>query len=180
MGKIKRLGICAAATIIYLAIGCLLGLGVMAIMPGCAAITPITSGVSVCDSVPDGETSAICALADKMGITPEEISEGIKVANLVGLSKPYYTAVEAKDFLELIRKNIKAAKKSGATVTLDQVFEYAGAKWKLLTPQTQGIINILNPVNLKAYGVKLNMSDYDFDLLLIGIDEQMEVVEPFL
>jgi hypothetical protein len=176
MERLKRGNWILRAVMGIVAIGllCLTG-------PGCATLTT-TSGATtpVCDKVPEGQTSAICALAAKMGTKPETISRGIKVGNLVGLVKPYYTAKEAEIFLNKIKKVVEDARAKGATYTLDQAFEYAQTEYKLLDPIVQGIISIINPVDLSKYGIKLNMCDYDFELLLLGIDEQMKVVKPFL
>lgn len=146
------------------------------ILGGCASIQ--TS--NVCQSVPEGQVSAICTLSDKMGTTPENISKVVQISIGLGIETGDIRVKQAKEYLDKIKAKATEAMDSDYTITFEEVLNYAMDEYNKLPTTTRLLITVINPVDLSKYGIKIPCIPYDFEMILMGIEEQYKVVNIYL
>jgi hypothetical protein len=149
---------------------------VMMFLPGfkCASVQ---TKPSVCDTVPEGEHSVICDLAEKSGTTPEMIAGVLKLANVGGLSGKLYTAQEASVFLDGIILTLETLEEG---ITYTDAVKYILLKMEGLTPEVQALFIVLDDFTGYQFETPQLLSDFDINLLLTHLKEQKALLAPFL
>lgn len=144
---------------------------------GCVTTTQTSS---VCDRIPPGQYSVVCQVAEHLGQPPEKVAAVLKVANLAGLASEAYTAQRARDFIAELRDFVVASK--GTSLTYAALVRYATTKYASLPPEVQASMIILqSAAGVQVEGLDgLLLSDYDFQLITGHLDEQMQIILPFL
>ena len=145
---------------------------------GCA-----TTGVqkpSVCDTIPEGQTSIICDLSKQTGQPPEVVAGILKIANIGALSGHLYTAQqaalvidEAIGFLEIIQEN-------NSELTYVVVVQYILTKLEIMPPEVQAIFVVLEDFMYHDFGGIRILSPFDIGLLLKHLKEQKLFIAPFV
>ncbi len=133
-----------------------------------------------CTSIPEGEYSVICEISIKVGTTPETVGTVIKVADLVLLDETH-TAQQAYDFIEGLKSAALNTKAAGSTSYLT-VVTYFAARYVELPAKVQAAIVIIKDfyiTNDPILQVK-RLSAYDWKIILDSLQEQQEVLLPFL
>lgn len=150
---------------------------------GCSATQETATKVGVCELIPEGSYSALCSISGATNIPLETVSGVLKTANLTGLTITAYTAQEALDFIDDIRTYLKTAQ-NGPGLLYSALIEYLSVKYGLLPATVQGMITIssqLIAIDLSGItdAAKV-LSDYDYELLYLHLDNQEEIIRPFL
>lgn len=166
----KRMRFFCGLIVMVLAIGM--------VMAGC--VTAIIPQEGVCDKIPEGSYSVICQIAEKMGTTPETMAGLLKVGNLAGLATSAYDANQASAFIEDLKTFLENSKAQGLAYAA--VLEYAQGKYAKLPLQVQAsltLIETVGGVQIAGMGDTL-LSDYDYELLIGHLDDQLKLLAPYL
>ena len=156
----------------------LLILLVLFVAAGCA-----TTGIqkpSVCDTIPEGQTSVICELAGKVGQRVETVAGILKLSNVACLAAKLYTVQEAQDFIDDTIKNLLAIQQGGGGLTYLTAVQYIANQLKLLTPEAQLLFIVLKDFMYFDFGEERLLSDFDIGLLLKHLNDQRAILLPFL
>lgn len=147
---------------------------------GCATTTIINE--SVCDSIPEGSYSVLCAISGATGISLENVSGILEAANLTGLTVSAYDAQEAMEFIGEIRTYIERAQ-NGYGLLYSTLMEYLEIKYGMLPAAIQALITISTQVaGIDLSGIQAAtqvLSDYDYELLYLHLDKQETIIEGF-
>lgn len=158
---------------------CIMLAMIMIVAPivGCGTLTTTTD--SVCNNIPEGQTSVICAVADYYNVAPESVAKIIKIGNVAALAGDVYSAKSAMAFLDEMEAFLKESKVNGLTYAA--AITAAKAKYEVLPEKTKGVLVILEEfvVAPTAYAGD-PLQDYDYTILLMGIEDQRKVIRPFL
>ena len=161
----------------------LISIAVAFLVSGCSMISTTTkdSGISVCDAIPEGQTSVICELAEKKGTTPEDIAKILKATNLLLLSEDKYTAKQAKKFIKGVIEDVEKAQKESVTITYEDVLLYVNGKKEIVSPTVIAAYEILDPDTLSS-GITITnpLSQYDIELILVHLEAELDLVKLFL
>jgi len=149
----------------------------MIMFMGMILIACATSG-TICQDIPEGQNSVICMLADKMGTSPEAMSQILQVANFVALEKSLYRAVEAQEFVDEIIRDLKGIKEN--TITYTEAVNYVNKKYNILSKEVQAVFIIINPADLATKEIKIPLSEYDINLLIGHLEKQKAIIEVYL
>src|SRR4030042_144288 len=141
----------------------------MIIFMGMLLMACATQGI-ICQNIPEGQVSVICALAGKMDTSPEAISQILQVANFVALEKSLYKAVEAQEFVEEIIDDLKNIKAN--TITYTEAVNYVNKKYNILSKEIKAVFIIINPADLATREIKIPLSEYDINLLIGHLEKQ--------
>ena len=145
---------------------------------GCA-----TTGVqkpSVCDTIPDGQTSVICDLAKQVGQSPETVAGILKLGNIASLAGHLYTAQEASLFIDMVIDYLKFTQANGTGVTYMFAVEYILYTFSFMSPEAQAVFIILQDFMNFDFGETRLLSDFDIGLLLKHLNDQKALIAPFL
>ena len=145
----------------------------------CLAGCALQPGVSVCDKIPDGETSVICEVAATMNVTPEAVSNFILLANTTGLITEAYTATEASAVIDTVEKFVKEGQGTG--LTYDGLIQAALIYHGTLTPKMQATFIVMQEFMAvpEVPGVKI-LTEYDYKLIFAALGKERRVIAPFL
>jgi hypothetical protein len=145
---------------------------VMLVAAGCA-----TTEKSVCD---DNEDAVICKLADKMGQSPEQVAQVLKIANITALAGDVCTARQAMDFVADLQVFLKDAQASNATYWT--VIAHIVAKYQALPPDVQIAFLLLQTVaGVQVPGMESEpLTDADYAMLSYHLNEQLQIITSFL
>ncbi len=146
----------------------------------CACATNFASNESVCAKIPDGQTSVICQISEKVNVTPEAVSGVLKIANLAGVASKTYTVSQALAFIDRMEIILKDVQISGITYADFVIF--ITKEYNALPPEVQALFVILEDFKLidipEIQLVKL--TDYDFGMISRHFAAQRKVLMPFL
>lgn len=147
-------------------------LAAVLVVSGCA-----TTEKSVCDDTPD---AVICKLADKVGQSPEQMAQLMKIANITALAGDVYTARQAMDFVADLQVFLQDAQANGATY--GTVIAHVVAKYQVLPPDVQVAFLLLQTVaGVQVPGLdNAPLTDTDYAMLSYHLNEQIQVITPFL
>ena len=144
---------------------------------GCA-----TTGVqkpSVCDTIPDGQTSVICDLAKQVGQSPETVAGILKLGNIASLAGHLYTAQEASLFIDEAIEHLIFFQGMD-TLTYVSVVQYTLNKLSMLSPEAMALFVVLEGFTSYDFGEVRLLSDFDIGLLLKHLNDQKALIAPFL
>jgi len=140
-------------------------------MVGCSITQSSTT--TICDQIPEGQSSVICAAADELGVTVEETAKLLKLANSGLIISDKASAKEVLSFI-VDTKQLLNSLSNG--LTLKEVLSYTEWGYDSLSLESQVLVSIIDPF----VGVEINVSEYlsDFDiyLLLSHLDDQEDMV----
>jgi hypothetical protein len=144
------------------------------ILVGCATTQ---QPPSVCDNKPD---SVICQVAAKVGQTPEQMAQVLKIANITALMNDVYTAQEAAAFVADLQAFVKTCRESQATYAT--VISYVVLRYNKLPPKVQIAFLLLQTVaGVQVEGLNDRpLTDDDYDMLEYHLNQQMQIITPFL
>jgi len=143
-----------------------------------AGCTTIATKPSVCDNIPEGMTSVICATSTKLGITPESISSIITITNLSALVSGVYTAEEALAVINTMETFVIDARTNG--ITYGSLIQIALKYHKSLKPEAQALFIVLQEFVVMPPELEQELlTDYDFALILQALEKQRRAVTPF-
>ena len=147
---------------------------VFLILAGC---TTTQQPTSVCDDKPD---SVICQVAAKVGQTPEQMAQLLKIANITALAGDVYTAQEAAAFVADLQAFVKTCRETHATYAT--VVSYVVLKYNKLPPKVQIAFLLLQTVaGVQIEGLNNQpLTDNDYDMLEYHLNQQMQIIAPFL
>lgn len=145
---------------------------IMLVASGCA-----TTEKSVCD---DNKDAVICRLADKMGQSPEQMAQVLKIANIGALAGDVYTARQAMDFIADLQMFLRDAQQSNATYGM--VVSYVVAKYNVLPPDVQVAFMLLQTMSgVQVPGLDSEpLTPADYAMISHHLNEQMQIITPFL
>jgi len=148
---------------------------VVVFLAGCVTAPPTTQ--SVCVDHPD---AVICKLAGKMGQSPEQMAQVLKIANITALAGDIYTARQAMDFVADLQVFLKDAQASNATY--GTVIAHIVAKYQALPPDVQIAFLLLQTVaGVQVPGLDSEpLTDADYAMLSYHLNEQLQIITPFL
>ena len=150
----------------------------MAFLASCASIN--INKPSVCDTIPEGQTSVICDLAEKVGQSPETVAGILKLGNVAALAGHLYTAHEASLFIDEAINQLEFNSASGRGMTYKSVAQYLLATFSMLSPEAQALFIVLEDfINYDFEETRL-LSDFDIGLLLKHLRDQKALIAPFL
>lgn len=130
--------------------------------------------------VPKAENSAVCAVADKLGVTPEDMDKTLLALNVGALEMDLYTAQEAKKYLDVIIKEIEIFREAGPKYSYLDAINYLNEKLNALPPRVQVAFIIFNPQELSQYIIENPLTQYDYDLILLHLVKQRMVVSFYM
>lgn len=147
---------------------------VFLILAGCATVQ---QPVSVCEDKPD---SVICQMADKLGQTPEQMAQVLKIANITALAGDMYTAQEARAFVTDVQTFVKTCRETHATYVT--VISYVVLKYNKLPPKVQVAFLLLQTVaGAQIEGLNDQpLTDADYDMLEYHLNQQLQIISSFL
>lgn len=165
---------------LVMALGIVIGIACIAYsllsLPGCK-----TEG-SVCENIPEGQTSFICKATDAINVSPENLSKMLLITNLAALEANHYTAQEAMTFIEAAEDKLNAAKGLN-TLTYGDVVNYLLSTYGGLSPAAQAVFTIVDPlsslISMDSHFPDL-LSDFDIDLLLAHLLKQKTIIKLYL
>lgn len=148
------------------------------VLAGCG-IPLTTSTDSVVNQIPDGQTSVICDVATAFNATPEAVARIIKIQNVAAIAAGVYSPEQAMAFLDDVETFLVNAQTAGLTYTA--AVTAAKNKYGRLPPEAQAVLIILDDfIDVpEKYSARL-LTDYDYKILLMGIEDQRRVLLPFL
>ena len=145
-------------------------------LTGCSMFQ--TNELSICERIPEGETSVICEASNKLGTTVEETAKLLKVANAgiiiadkINAKEVLTFIMEAKQILHLF---------SGDGLSLEEVLSYVAWEYGMLTSESQVLISLLNPFAGVEFEGPEYLSDFDIYLLQLHLDEQAQMVQSLM
>jgi hypothetical protein len=136
-------------------------------------------GCATTSSLCPKDGSAICALSDKLGASPESLSQVLQIANVAALEKSLYTAKEANQFVDQIIKDVQAYR--GKTITYVQAIKYLNDKFNVLSPQIQACFIIMNPADLATKEISIpSLSKDDINMIINHLKKQKALISVYL
>lgn len=150
----------------------------MMLMVGCSHITTNTKP-KVCDTLEPGQESLICDLSEKIGQTPESIAVILKVANIGYLSVRPSDAIMVNDFLCEVEELLIEAKGQG--VIYPVVRAYVIEKYCSSPEIVQANIILLRGLveDNTDFQTRI-LTDFDINMLLYHVNQQKQILVPFL
>ena len=148
------------------------------IFTGCA-----TTGVqkpSVCDTIPEGQTSVICDLSSQVGQSPETVAGILKLGNVAGLAGHLYTAQEASLFIDITIDHLKFIQANGGGLTYMSAVQYILNSLSIMSPEAQAVFIILEDFMNFDFGEIRLLSDFDIGLLIKHLNDQKAIITPFV
>jgi len=145
-------------------------------LTGCSMFQ--TNEPSICERIPEGETSIICEASNKLGTTPEETASLLKVANAGVIIADKINAKEVLIFIMDAKQILYHLSDEG--LTLEEVLSYVAWEYGMLTPESQLLISLLNPFAGVEFEGPEYLSDFDIYLLQCHLDEQAHMVESLM
>jgi hypothetical protein len=152
-------------------------IAVMPIIMSCSIIQPVRPW---CDRIPAGEYSVICEVAKKVGTNPESVAMILETANLANLSQNKYTAEQADSYIADMLSMATTLKDRGATY--QYIVEVVTFRYNQLPAEVKASLIILNKyATLNIPEVEnILLSKYDWDGIIVHLEEQKAIVAPFL
>ena len=143
---------------------------------GCSMVQ--INNPSICEQIPEGETSIICEASNKLGIPIEETARLLKLANAGIIIADKVNAKEVLSFIMETKQILHYLTDEG--LTLEDVLSYTAWEYGMLTSESQVLISIVNPfAGVEFEGIKY-LSDFDIYLLQCHLDEQAEMVRSLM
>ena len=142
-----------------------------------------TTGVqkpSVCDTIPEGQTSVICDLSAQVGQPPETVAGILKIANIGALSGHLYTAQQAALFIDEAIGFLEIIQENNSELTYMVVVQYILQKLEIMPPEVQAIFVVLEDFMHYDFGGIRILSPFDIDLLLKHLHDQKAILAPFV
>lgn len=133
----------------------------------------------VCE-ISDAEESRICQMSQEIGITPEEFSEGLLIANIISLEKNVYSAQRADIFIDRIINDVEGFRKAGLKITYLDIVKYVNRISDVLPPNVLAALIIADPESILSDQINLPLTDYDFELILRHLQKQKSIISLYL
>jgi hypothetical protein len=151
---------------------------VLFVITGCA--TTGNQKPSVCDTIPEGQTSVICDLAKQVGQRPETVAGILKLGNVAALAGHLYTAQEASLFIDIAINHLEMIRAEGGVVSYTYAVQYILNTLSVMSPEAQAVFIILEDFMYFDFGEIRVLSDFDIGLLLKHLNDQKLLLAPFL
>lgn len=137
-----------------------------------------------CSTIPDGETSVLCQLAERIGRTPESMSKLLSVTGLIG-AEQWYTAQQAYDFLTDVIDHAEAARAlteiGGGRTWLDVVTYVTAEHAKLPARMQAALILLSDIIELDVPEINVQMVPLrDWDAIIKDLYHQRDLISPYI
>jgi amino acid permease len=153
------------------------------ILVGLFCFACCTSNTNICDNLPEGENSVICAVTRSANVSPENLSKTLIVTNFAALEADVYTAREAMDFVLKAEAGLLEAQKLNKTLTYGDVVNYLITEYSGVSQRAQAVFTVVDPlsslVSMDAQMPQI-LSDFDIDLLLRHLSKQKAIINLYL
>ena len=151
---------------------------------GGSGVSILDDKIKVCDNIPEGSYSVICDISDEIGRSPEDAAKILRMSNIAGLASNVYTAQQALDFIKGIKGDLQEAQGLEGGLLYSVMIEYVNEKYSKLPDKVKLSIALAREfidfdINLVPT-INLPLSDYDFEMLYMHLDDQIAIVSPFL
>lgn len=124
------------------------------------------------------EPSVLCAAADRLGVSLDNVGLTLKLGNIGGLSRDYYSAQTAFDYLE----EAKVFVQTHENLTYGDFVKEVIDRFLNLDPAIQALFMIVQDdyeLNVEELE-KEPLTEYDYYLVLTHIEKQKQLVYPFM
>lgn len=134
-----------------------------------------------CEQAPKGTQPVLCIIGAEIGVRPEDLSTGLKIANLIGTDQ-WYEAQEIYDLFSRLQKAVKVMRRNEAGTLWVDFGTLVLAEFNVLSPKAQAALILAE--NWFKYRSPvtdmLPLTDYDWVGIERHIDDQLRLIRPYL
>ena len=134
---------------------------------------------SVCE-LEEAQTSVICKIAGKIGRTPEDVGNVLKLTNVAVLTADKLDAKKAYAFLEEVGEDLDAAIAAKRTLTYNRLLAYINKKFDILPPRIKKGFTAIMVLDTSSPLAQEALTAFDMQLIQKHIRDEMNIVSMYI